>query len=230
MSPRSPRVPSDHARHDRLLVSRVAADDAYASEAADARALVEACAQCAALAVDIRLIRSATSSSGAPARPRDFRLSVEQAENLRGSPVERLLRRLAAPGLAPLRPMAGAAMSLGLALAVVGAALPVPAALEQDGAATFQSEQMGEGRQAPAPGAEEPAEMPAAEAEGVEPEAAGGPDDMDIEERAADAATAGEQSPRELLIYAGLMLAILSLAVLLVVSIARRRWLDPLLR
>jgi hypothetical protein len=236
VSPGSSRIPADHARHDRLLVSRFAADDAYPTESADARALVDTCAQCAALAADIRIIRSATAALPAPVRPRDFRLSVDQAENLRGSAVERFLRRLAAPGLAPLRPVAGVAMSLGLALAVVGAALPMPAAIDQDGAATFQAEQMGEGREAPAPAGEEPAEAPAeapaaGEPEVEEPQAAGGSDDVALEERAADAVTAGEQPGlRDLLVYAGLVLTILSLAVLVVVSIARRRWVDPLLR
>ncbi len=132
-SPRTTRIPSEHARHDRLLVTRYAANDAFASEVAEARALVANCPQCAALAADIQLISAATGRLPMPRRPRDFRLSAEQADTLRGSAIERFLRRLTGPGFAPLRPVAGAAMSLGLALAVVGAALPAPVAVDETG-------------------------------------------------------------------------------------------------
>jgi hypothetical protein len=121
---RTPSIPSDHSRHDRLLVTRFAANDAYPDELDLALALVAGCSDCAQLAADVRLIAQATGELPAVRRTRDFRLTPEQAEVARGTRFERFLRRLAAPGLAPLRPAAGVALSLGVALAVVGAALP----------------------------------------------------------------------------------------------------------
>ena len=50
----------------------------------------------------------------APSRPRDFRLTTEDAERLRGSAVTRLLHRLGGPGLKVLQPLAGAAMAIGI--------------------------------------------------------------------------------------------------------------------
>jgi hypothetical protein len=107
-----------------LLVTRFAMDDAYPSERAEAQALVESCADCASLAADIRLISTSVSRLPHPARPRDFSITAEQAEQLKGSRLTRWLRSLGTPGWAALRPVAGVALSIGLVMAVVGAALP----------------------------------------------------------------------------------------------------------
>jgi hypothetical protein len=115
---------SGHDQHDRLLIVRLADGDTADDELAAARALVEQCPDCARLAADINLLRSATATLPAPVRQRDFRLSAEQAARLRGSALERLLRRLAAPRAAMLRPVASVGLALGLTIAVVGAALP----------------------------------------------------------------------------------------------------------
>ncbi len=115
---------NDHAHHDPVVVARFAAGDAAASEAEQARALVASCADCAALAADVQLLQSSMQRLPQPRRTRDFRLSAEQAEQLRASGLQRLLRALAGPRAAVLRPLAGAAMTLGLALAVLGTALP----------------------------------------------------------------------------------------------------------
>lgn len=114
-------VTQDHAQHDRLLVARFAAGDAYASEVDDARQLVDSCADCNKLAADIRLISAATARLPTVARPRDFRVNAQAAERLSGSRVERLMRRLSAPRWNLVRPLAGAAVAAGLTLAVVGA-------------------------------------------------------------------------------------------------------------
>ena len=100
---------ADHARHDRLLVTRFAAGDAYSNEVAEARRLVADCPECAELANDIRLIAARAGDLPTARRRRDFRLSAADAERLRGSALQRVLRRLAAPGFAALRPVAGAA-------------------------------------------------------------------------------------------------------------------------
>lgn len=117
----------DHDRHDRLLVTRFAVGDAYPSEVAQAKELTEHCADCAALAADIRLIAARTSDLPEVRRPRDFRISATQAERLRGSWLDRLLRPFSAPGWGVARPLAGASLVIGLSLAVIGG-LPLGAA------------------------------------------------------------------------------------------------------
>ena len=112
---------ADHRRHDRLLIARFAAADSYPTEIEEARTQIAACSDCAALAEDIRALSRAVAKVSTPARTRDFRLTVEQADKLRGSWFERLMRRFAGPGLGTLRPVAGVALSIGLVMAVAGA-------------------------------------------------------------------------------------------------------------
>jgi hypothetical protein len=140
-------VDSDHRRHDQLLVTRFAAGDADESEAQAARALVEQCSRCGALVDDLRLVASSLQRLPPPRRPRDFRLTQAQADHLRGGIVQRLLRALAGPRLAVLRPLAGAAMTIGIALAVVGTALPAYA----PGTASAPAFDQGTPREAVAP-------------------------------------------------------------------------------
>lgn len=116
--------PSDHARHDRLLVVRFAAADATGPDYEQARAQIDTCADCASLAADIATLHSSMAALPAAKRTRDFRLTQEQADQLRGSAFDRFLRRLAMPSLALLRPVAGVGVALGLVIAVVGAGLP----------------------------------------------------------------------------------------------------------
>src|SRR5687768_553177 len=99
-------------------------DDAYPGELAEARSLVQSCAECAMLADDIRLISASVAGLPKPVRNRDFTISAEQAEQLKGSRVSRWLRSLSGPGWAALRPVSAAALSIGLVMAVVGASLP----------------------------------------------------------------------------------------------------------
>jgi hypothetical protein len=255
-SPHPSPNPTDHARHDHLLVTRYAAADAYAGEVEQARALVESCAECAALAADIRLLSTATARLPAPRRRRDFRLAPEQAEALRGSFLERLLRRLAAPGLAPLRPVAGVALSLGILLAVVGAGLPMgmgaaPAMLPEQEFAPMIDD--GGTPAAPADpafphaaGAPDAAGTPGADAMGAgepregaaqveddpaareDPGRLSDPDSQDL--RISLAQPDAAETTRALLVYGGAAIALVSLGVLLLVWFARRRTNDPLLR
>lgn len=111
----------EHDQHDRVLIARFAAGDAYPTERDQAQQLIEGCSECSALASDIRLISSRTRDLSAVSRPRDFRLTPEQADRLRGSWFDRLMRGLASPGWTAVRPLAGAAAAIGLALIVVGA-------------------------------------------------------------------------------------------------------------
>ena len=128
----------DHARHDRLLVVRYLDldDDLLASEVREARTLLASCPDCAALATELQLITDATSRMVLPARSRDFRLTPQQAESLRPDGVRRFLERAAgAFRFEFLRPLAGAAMAIGLLLAVVGALPQAGAAPTADFAA-----------------------------------------------------------------------------------------------
>jgi hypothetical protein len=114
-----------HARHDRLLVARFAVGESLPGEAEEGRLLVSSCTDCGRLAEDLGLLRTSLAAMPAPLRTRNFRLTPEQAERLRGNAIERFLRGLAAPGLTMLRPVAGVALAMGLTVAVVGAALPL---------------------------------------------------------------------------------------------------------
>lgn len=116
-----PRPSPDHAGHDRWLVVRWTTDpaDLTPAETAQARALLAACADCAALAADLGAISHATATSVTPARPRDFRLTPGQATASRGGVLDRLRRWFASPGSSAARPLAGAAVAIGLLLVVV---------------------------------------------------------------------------------------------------------------
>lgn len=115
---------ADHSNHDRLLMARHAARDLDAAQARTAEALVARCTDCAALVADLLAISRTVATMTTPRRPRDFRISHEQAAAIRGSFFERLLRRFAMPGTAVLQPLAGAAVAIGLVLIVVGGSLP----------------------------------------------------------------------------------------------------------
>jgi len=229
-SPGSARIPAEHARHDRLIVTRFAADDSYPTEIDEARQLVTTCSDCARLADDIGLLIAATSKLPAAQRPRDFRLTHEQAESLRGSFLERLLRPLAAPRLAALRPVAGAAMSLGLALVVAGVALPTPSPA---GAPADPGVMMNEG--VPDKEVAAPAAPDGAAGEAEDPSERDASFDRAYTERlsTADGTDVSAQpvdQTRTLVLYAGLVLAMISLAILSIVTFARRRSYDRLLR
>ena len=86
----------------------------------------------------------------APRRTRDFRLTAERAEKLRGTAFDRFLRRLAMPNLGLLRPVAGVGVALGLVIAAVGgvpgaylassAGAPPPAAVRDLSATPTQNQ------------------------------------------------------------------------------------------
>lgn len=116
-----PRPSADHAGHDRWLVVRWTSDPADLSrtETAQARSLLAGCPECAALAADLELITLATVTSVVPTRPRDFRITPEQAANARGGMLDRVRRWLGSPRSVVLRPLAGAAVAMGLVLVLV---------------------------------------------------------------------------------------------------------------
>jgi hypothetical protein len=122
------RPTADHAGHDRWLVVRWTSDPADLSpdEVGQARALLAACTECARLSSDLALITRATASSIVPPRPRDFRITPQQAAKAKGSLLERARRWLGSPGSAAVRPLAGAAVTMGLVLLLVAPNLQPP--------------------------------------------------------------------------------------------------------
>jgi hypothetical protein len=247
---------SDHRRHDRLLVTRYAADDSYPGEQGEAETLIASCSECAELAADIRLLSQRTHQLAAPRRPRDFRISAEQADKLRGSWLERFMRGIAAPGWGTaLRPLAGAAFAIGMTLMVVGA-LPMSAA-QPAGAPPADMEIMA-ATDAPAIHAPtmESVDAPAEQAPGDMPVTRSGgdadPGVSDDGNAAADPNTFSEvylsPAPEEaelgieqrralssddggsLLIVAGAIAVAFAIALFVLVWFARRRFGDALLR
>jgi LPXTG-motif cell wall-anchored protein len=131
--PNNHSLSAEHRRHDRLLVARFAVGDAALGQDHEAADLVRRCTECAALAADIRAISGSVAKLPAAPRPRDFRLTTEQAANLRGSRLDRWLRTITGSGWATVRPVAAVALSIGMVMSVVGvlpglgAAAPAPA-------------------------------------------------------------------------------------------------------
>ena len=239
-------VPDDHAGHDRQLVVAFACGDLPAEDVQDARALIARCRRCAALVDEIVLISAATRRDlVAPARPRDFRLTSDDAERLRGNAVGRLLRRLGSPRLQVLQPLAGAAMAIGLVLMLATSVLPsfsfgtagaapAPAAVQGD---TSRDTTGGEGATSgDTTGGAEIAPASPLTAPAASPAAAASPDIAAYSE--TDASTkanvtelaATSSTSIDPVAPIGLGLLVLGALLLLVRIVARRASKDPLLR
>jgi len=109
--------PTSHDRHDPLLVAALAAGDLAGTDRDHATALIRTCAECATLHDDLIAIARATASVPPPilTRPRDFRLTPEQAARLRPSGWRRAIGAFASPRLAFTRPLAIGLTTIGLA-------------------------------------------------------------------------------------------------------------------
>jgi hypothetical protein len=244
-NPRS--IAADHHRHDRLLVARHAATDLPPSQQHEAQDLIRWCTECAALAADINLISNAVGQLPAAARPRDFRLTAEQAANLRGSRLDRLLRTLTGSGWATVRPVAAVALSVGLVMSVVGV-LPIVGAIAPATDMNLAAAPTGDGTRSDANGQPVQPSPPSAGAVGqdspMEIQASAGgqldnaylqaspgvppePGKIGVRPEAEGASGLGL---RDLLTYAGLGLTAAGLLVLVLLYGARRRFSDPLLR
>jgi hypothetical protein len=111
-----PADPRLHATHDAELVAAYAAGDATGADLAAAGGLVAGCAECAALHRDLRAIMAALPAMPVPVRPRDFRLTPEQAAAIRPpSGLRRLLAPLAGARFAFAGPAGAGLAALGLA-------------------------------------------------------------------------------------------------------------------
>ena len=133
-----PHDSEPHAQHDPLLVVSLAAGDITAAERDRATSLIADCAACATLHDDLLAIARATATLPAPARPRDFQLTPEQAARLRPGGWRRFVAAFASPRLAMTRQLGVGLTTLGLAGLLVsvlptvnlgmggGAAMPAP--------------------------------------------------------------------------------------------------------
>ena len=121
-----PHLPDHQTDHDALLIAAFAAGDAEGADLERAQALVAACDDCAALHHDLRAIAAAMPSVPAPARRRDFRLTPQQAAELRPSGWRRLLAPLAGPRFAFAGPLGGSLAALGLAGILVAGVASTP--------------------------------------------------------------------------------------------------------
>jgi len=144
---------TSHDRHDALLVAALAAADLSGTDRDHATALIRTCPDCATLHDDLVAIARATATVPPPIapRPRDFRLSPDQAARLRPG-WRRLVGTLAGPRFAFSRPLGIGLTTIGLAgLLLANVTLPslgssggavlstVGAAVPEGAAATDQS-------------------------------------------------------------------------------------------
>ena len=109
-----PHLP-DHVTHDPELIAAYAAGDATGTALEEAADLVAACTECAELHRDLRAISTALPELPAPVRPRDFRLTPEQAASLRPAGWRGVLAAFAAPRFRLAAPLGAGLAAAGLA-------------------------------------------------------------------------------------------------------------------
>ncbi len=153
----------DHASHDRIAIAALAGRDPDLSDtqAAAARALLAACAECARLHADLLALALALPIASTPARPRDFTLSVADAERLRPRGLRRWLGLIGTSRDTITRPLAIGFTTLGLAGLLVAT---VPGALPGSGASATLST-VGNAVPAPAAGGASAAPLASQDAE-----------------------------------------------------------------
>lgn len=252
--PNTHSLSAEHRRHDRLLVARFAVGDAAHGQEHEARELIRRCSECAALAADISAISKSVARMPAPPRPRDFRLTTEQAAHLRGSRIDRWLRTITGSGWSTVRPVAAVALSVGLVMSVVGflpvigaanggpegtAALGPVAGMDQPTPATDRSSDI------PAPAATAATEGFGPDGKGsvssAESPASGNMDNAYLTQESADpeggppndlgAVLPGAgPSVSDLVLLSGIGVTMTALLILALLYAARRRYSDPLLR
>jgi hypothetical protein len=109
---------AEHVGHDPLLVA-AAAD--RGGRLAD---VLAACAECLTLLSDLRVLAVATPAAAIPRRPRDLRLTIDDARRLRQRGWRRILAGLGAGRDAVTRPLAMSLTTLGLVGLLLGSVPP----------------------------------------------------------------------------------------------------------
>lgn len=111
---------ADHERHDQEVVA------AAADRGGRAVGVLAACDDCLTLVGDLRSIASAMPWSAIPGRPRDYRLTMEDAARLRRRRWRRIVAALGTGRDAVTRPLALSLTTLGLIGLLLGS---IPAAM-----------------------------------------------------------------------------------------------------
>lgn len=152
--PNQPANPVDHAAHDPTWMAALATRDPDLSptERIRAQTALESCGPCADLFADLVALSAAIPSAAIPTRPRDFTLTVADAERLRPRGLRRLLKAIGSARDGVTFPLALGLTTMGIAglllatvpalsglggatagaapeiLSTVGKAVPAPAA------------------------------------------------------------------------------------------------------
>jgi hypothetical protein len=234
-------------------VARFAVGDAAHGQEHEAQELVRRCSECAALAADITAISKSVARLPAPPRPRDFRLTAEQAAHLRGSRFDRWLRTVTGSGWSTVRPIAAVALSIGMVMSVVGFLPVIGAASGGPEGTTAQGPVAGLDQPTPASGrsADVPAPGATADTSELGPDGKGGvagtpaSDNMDNAYLTSESTAPQEggqpsdlgisvpgtgSSVRDLVLLSGVAVTLAALVILALLYAARRRYYDPLLR
>ena len=199
-----PHLPdSQHPDHDLELIAAYAAGDAAGPGLERATALVAACEDCAALHHDLRSIAAVMPTVPAPARTRDFRLTPEQAAELRPKGLRGLLATLSGPRFSFATPVGTGLAALGIVgVLVASGGLPVGSggtAAPQPESAVTQNDQPATGAAGAALASEAPAAASAiAEAPAASAAASAAPDTeaaspAGLESPGVDTAGGGEE-------------------------------------
>ena len=109
----------DHASHDPLLIAAHLDGTLDAREAIRVHDWLGGCGACITLRSDLAALATATRAMSTPVRPRDFMLTVADAERARGRRWRRALGAIASPRDSFSRPLAIGLTTLGLAGLVV---------------------------------------------------------------------------------------------------------------
>ena len=137
MSEPVPTTPAAHATHDAALIAALAArpTDLSDLEGAAARDLVGTCTGCADLLADLLTLQVALPATSTPRRPRDFTLTADDVDRLRGG-WRRMLGFFGSARDGFTRPLAAGLTTLGLVGLLVAT---VPSITSSGGAATLST-------------------------------------------------------------------------------------------
>jgi hypothetical protein len=119
--------PTAHGNHDRVLIANLLDRSPSETERALAEAQMAGCSDCALLYDDLVALSLATRTMPVPSRPRDFALTMADAERLRVRGWRRVLGAIGSTRDVFSRPLAIGLTTLGIAgllLATIPAALP----------------------------------------------------------------------------------------------------------
>ena len=142
-----------HARHDTSIVASLAArsGDLDDAETSAARNQVASCQACADILADLVALQVALPASATPRRPRDFRLTPDDARRLHRSGWRRFLGWIGSPRDGYSRPLAIGLTTLGLA-GVLLASIPSMTFMSGAGGAAPATELAPMNQAAPPPG------------------------------------------------------------------------------